>query len=197
MVRKSAFFNLQTFAYFIGVALAFLGSSQAFGAAFYTKIQTGGYVGLATFGLGIESFEIWRNEALYGYVPKSIGGHPIHTFAYKTDVSPWDWHFHPEMSWRPFSLGAGLIYTPNDKLFAMLPKKYPRKYYPSTAVFWQIHAGTEWVFGQTSWLHQSGRQSLFLELNAHEIGLLSTYDNLGYHGPSHLLTYTLGYKLAL
>jgi hypothetical protein len=178
----------------------------------YAKLQTGGYIGLATVGLGVELFDgVWRNEMLYGHVPASVAGSAQDSLAWKTDArAPVIEFVHggaPAARWIPAYGGGGLIYNLSRRVFARLPEEYPAKYYPSTALHWELHLGTEIQFGgrggdaggtQPEAGNQARRgghrHAAYLEANMHEIALLALYDNPRYFGASDLLTYTVGYK---
>lgn len=189
------------------VALGSMALAVPAQASPFAKVQTGGYAGLATVGLGYGAFEdLWRGEALYGYVPASVSGIAIHSVTFKTDVAAAGLAVGDGL-WIPAYVGGGLLWGLSRKVFARLPEEYPEKYYPSTALFWEGHLGTEWVFGGassfapasaggTGFAREMGaRHGVYAEANVHEMGLLASYDNPGYLGPRDLFTYTLGYKL--
>ena len=148
----------------------------------YAKAQTGGYAGLATVGVGLEAFERHaRAEVLYGFVPAAFAGMPQHIVGFKTDaaLSATTW------GWVPAYLGGGLLYNLSSRVFARLPEEYPEKYYPSTALHWEAHLGTEMRFG---------KHGAYIEANMHELAWLAMFDNPGYFGVQDVLTYTVGYK---
>lgn len=111
----------------------------------YAIVQFAGGIGFISVGAGYTI----RNEKLklalvYGYVPKSIGGLPIHAATARLKWSPL----------KPFrfknfeiqSLSAGLLvnYTFGKQYFAFLPKYYPFNYYNHpTALHAGILAGSE------------------------------------------------------
>lgn len=154
----------------------------------YAKVQTGGYAGFATLGLGVEGYNRHvRGELLYGYVPPAFAGSQQHILGFKTDVAFPPFTVANTGEWVVAYLGGGLLYNLSPKVFVKLPDNYPKKYYPSTALHWEAHLGTELRFGQ---------HGGYLEANMHELAWLAVYDNPRYFGIEDLMTYTVGYKYA-
>ena len=187
----------------IGMTVVPCSVAQASAVAPYVKTQTGGYAGFATLGLGAALFgEIWRAEALYGYVPAALAGSSQNILAFKTDVATPSfalpaWASDGTARWTLAFVGGGLIYNLSRRVFATLPEDYPEEYYASTALHWEAHLGTEVSFGQAQGSGGSPRHSVYAETNMHELSWLAAFDNPRYFSAANLLTYTLGYKLKL
>jgi hypothetical protein len=107
---------------------------RSFHAPDHLKLQTGGFLGLATVGLGLSAFEDHLNvTGYYGWVPQSVGGIEIHSFAMvlvgRAARSRFgDWR------WIPVYAGAGALYVRGEGFFVVLPDRYPDGYYLPTGI---------------------------------------------------------------
>lgn len=108
----------------------------------YAYAQNGAYAGYAVAGIGYSLGRYLAWDLNYGYTPKSIGGHDIHSFSGKifSYLAP----IGPRHQWeiKPY-LGLGFIYNPDSELFVRLPDQYPEWYYPPTAIRAGLHGGME------------------------------------------------------
>ena len=112
----------------------------------FAKLQTGGFVGFVTVGIGYAVFDDVINlGAHYGYTPAARTEQDVHTLHFTLDVRPFDLRFG-DIRWVPAYLGGGLLHVWGDQYFSDLPDRYARvdgTYYPPTALHWTAHLGTE------------------------------------------------------
>ena len=150
-------------------------ASSAFPVPDYLVFQSRAYVGWAALGVG---YSFWDKKLdvglMYGYVPKSLGGHKIHSLTLKNSISA------PTLSWRDLSLrtasfGISSIYSPDQALFFFSPSQYPiRNYYPPTAVRHAFWLGTD-----IRWRGNPKNPGigLFVEFAVLDADLISYFDN--------------------
>ena len=110
----------------------------------YAKIQSGGWIGLITAGLGYEFFDDRLDVgAYYGYLPESVGGTTVHTLAWHVGVRPLTL-LAPEARWEIAYFGVGAAHSFGRNFFVKVPDRYPDGwYYPPTGMRLLAFVGTE------------------------------------------------------
>lgn len=152
----------------------------------YMVLQTGGYLGFVTVGVGMD-FERHKVDMLIGYVPESIGGIEIMQLDFK-----YDWHPfkaiqletpYENISIDPYYLGFSIIYGHHDDLFVELPDQYPSGYYPPTALRYTLNAGTSLRHGRyTFFIEYSILDINFVTFIKHPKFFTENYDYFGLEG---------------
>ena len=161
----------------------------------YAKLQTGGYAGLLTAGLGYAAFDDVLNVTLlYGYVPEAIAGRTVHSLHLAFVVRPL------ELSIASFRLipayaGVGVLYTWGDGYFVALPERYPAGYYRSTALQLTAHLGAELDLAMEP-RSPFERHGLYLELCALEVFVGRYLRNPESIGVTEVVSLAVGYRVA-
>lgn len=160
----------------------------------YAKVQTGGWLGLATIGLGWEIFNDTVNAtAYYGYVPKSVGGTTIHSVTWNVSLRPMTVPLG-EVSWEPVYVGLGAVYAFGRDFFLDTPERYPEdEYYPATGRRMLLSVGTE--FRATTDTHFRSHGA-FLEVTAVDHYLKLRREDREHVRWSAALSLSAGYRLA-
>jgi hypothetical protein len=159
----------------------------------FVKLQTGGYLGLTTLGVGYSTTDdIVSFAAYYGWVPEALAGVDIHSLAYALTVRA---RLCPSDRWEWIAgyAGVGAVFTWGEGFF--LESDIPG-YYESTGRRRFLVIGTELLYEPTAkpaWLSAHGA---FAELVA-----LDKYLAVWWKNERIPLTQTLslaiGYKLRL
>lgn len=99
----------------------------------YAKLQFAGEIGFLSAGVGSEIFKNRKGEIdlMLGYLPKSIGGDNITTFAVKFAWIPWEKPvLNNKFKLQPLTLGAILFRALGEDLNKLRDRDiYPRGYY--------------------------------------------------------------------
>jgi len=163
----------------------------------FAKLQTGGFVGLLTVGVGYGIFDDVINLAAhYGYTPAARAGQDVHTLHLTLDIRPFDLRFG-DIRWIPMYLGGGLLHVWGDEYFSDVPDRYATidgAYYPPTALHWTAHLGTE-----LDWLPRVGffeRHGFYLELATIDTFLIGYFENRETVSLTEAFSSTVGYRAA-
>ena len=164
-------------------------SSLSYGFEFkapdYLSLQTGGYTGFATLGVGYKLNNIWDLETQMGYTPYSLGGIDITTFDLKVR-----W-YHSKLILDDNMLLLGyfsstFLYSNDKDMFVVLPAKYPRKYYDPSAIRWLF------TFGSMFQIHD--KYSFYIDYSYTDVELTKYYNNYEYLSLQNLGSIGLGIK---
>jgi hypothetical protein len=163
----------------------------------FAKLQTGGFVGFLTIGVGYGIFDDVVNIAgHYGYTPPAHAGHDVHTLHLTLDVRPFDLRFG-DVRWIPAYMGGGLLHVWGEQYFSDLPHRYAKvdgSYYPPTALHWTAHLGTE-----LDWLPRVGffeRHGFYFELATVDTFVFAYSENRETVSLTEVVSSTIGYRAA-
>ncbi len=93
-------------------------------------LQTGGYMGVAAFGVDCLSKKNKISTGVYyAYSPKFITNVNLHSFTWRTTYSPVRLLLGNKFFLFPLSIGASVINTFGPQLWTRLPDYYPNGYY--------------------------------------------------------------------
>jgi hypothetical protein len=160
----------------------------------FAKLQSGGFSGTFTLGLGYAPLRDLLNVALlYGYVPPAFGG-SLHSLHLTLDVRPLAFQAH-QVRWLPAFVGLGVLCTWGADYFLALPERYPRHYYPPNACHFTAHLGAElqWL-PQRGWVQAHG---IFAELTTVDTLFFDYFQNPKMTAPAEVFSSSIGYRLAL
>jgi hypothetical protein len=90
----------------------------------YAKLQTGGYLGAVTAGGGYSPWQLLDVGVFYGWVPPSLGGVSIHSFALRLGASVRGACIARDWNWVYFTGGVGVLVTPGDGFFLSVADRY-------------------------------------------------------------------------
>lgn len=107
------------------------------------KLQTGGYLGLITLGVGYSALQVLDADVYYGFVPAAVGGHDIHTLAGRISAHPPGLCIAPNLRWTIVSAGLGVLIGFGRGYFIDSPSPHRSDYYPETALRSFLSLGTE------------------------------------------------------
>lgn len=147
--------------------------------------QTAGYVGYVSLGAGYFLTKRWETDLLFGYVPEFIGGDDIYQISWKNSLHPFGLKRYGDFRYSPIYIGITTIYGLDDDLHVVLPKRYPRGYYPPTALHLAVNLGAEARY------HKHG---IFIEISALDTGIEAYANNPGFFSLSDITTLAFGYK---
>lgn len=164
----------------------------------YAKLQTGGYTGLFTAGLGYAAFSDVLNIGVdYGYVPAAHAGRNVHSVSAGVSVRPFDFRIG-DVRIVPAYVGADLLFTWGDDYFITVADyyyRYNRFYYYPTGAHWMIHLGLE-----LDWVPPNGnffeRHGLYWELRTLDTYFFSYLENPATLHFTDVLASALGYRAA-
>lgn len=171
----------------IVLILAFLLAAPAVAQTY--SVHSGSYLGFVS--LGLEK-EIWRGEsaafaldARGGYVPAAIGGRDLFSLSSRarftlSGLPPLAEHY----TLRPYA-SAGLIYAVDNATFVVLPKQYPRRYYPPTG----LYASPALGIGL-----KRGRHEIFFEVASLDKYIEYRSRNTRHLGYRDIVTWGFGYR---
>ena len=150
-------------------------------------MQTAGYLGALSVGAGYQVTSRYSLDIGFGYTPKSLGGKAIRSISVKNsfDLLPWVTQSAPEWS---FNLGLGALFGLDRDLFFILPKQYPRYYYPPTAL-------RGLLFGSFGYTFDSG-VLCYLEWSLHD-SEIAGYVRSPYANPDDIGSYGIGVRWPL
>lgn len=126
----------------------------------FVKLQSGGYLGFATVGVGYATTDDVFNAALYyGWVPKALAGLDIHSFAYVLSLRG-RWCIDRRWEWIVGYAGFGAVFTTGSGFFLESPNIYQDDdYYQPTGRRRFLLVGTELLFApnaKPAWLSAHG-----------------------------------------
>jgi hypothetical protein len=101
----------------------------------HLKLQSGGYLGLATVGVGLAAFQDHLNvTGYYGWVPEEVGGTSVHSLTLMITGRASRLRLDG-VRWVPVYAGAGALYVQgHGGFFLSVPDRYPAGYYPPTGI---------------------------------------------------------------
>lgn len=169
---------------------------RGFHAPDHVKLQTGGFLGMITVGAGLAALSDHLTATLYyGWVPASVGGDEIHTFALTTSGRAPRIRLG-ELDWIPGYLGVGAIYAPGDGFFTLVPDRYTSGYYMPTAIRAIVLAGSELELRKPLESGFAGH-ALFVETVALDVYVDHWLGNRDRISPLEMLSTAVGYKARL
>lgn len=151
----------------------------------HMELQTAGYMGEMGFGIGYEPTSWYDVGLVYGYSRKSTSGREVISWTWKNTFLPYTFPIGNGLELKP-TAGVGLIYGQSPDLFAVLPQRYPRKYYAPTAIRYYISAGAKVVYEE--------KHALFMSLNYLDTELTIYYFNRDWIDFETLGSLALGYQ---
>jgi hypothetical protein len=111
----------------------------------FYPVHTGSYQGFLATGVGYKFGGI-EAQGLLGYVPAAIGGRDLLQATAKSLI---DILTVERNQWQSrLVVGLGLLYGQSDKLFVLLPDKYPAGYYPPSAIRFLLLTGVKQRFSK-------------------------------------------------
>lgn len=161
----------------------------------FAKIQTGGYSGLFTVGLGYAVFSDVLNLGLdYGYVPESHAGRTVHSLTASLGIRPFDVRLG-RFRLLPAYLWAGVLHTWGDGYFFTPGERYPPGYYRPTAVhvLYGIGAELDWMPPASSWFERHG---VYWEVRAFGPYFVTYLENRDELGLDDVVVSAVGYRAA-
>lgn len=161
----------------------------------FIKLQSGGYLGFTTVGVGYATTDDLFNAAVYyGWVPKALGGVNIHSFAYMLTLRG-RWCIQKRWEWIVGYAGFGAVFTTGEGFFLKSPDIYPDDdYYQPTGRRGFLLFGSEFLFvanARLAWLSAHGA---FAEVVALDKYLAAWWknDRISF---TDTLSLALGYKV--
>jgi hypothetical protein len=126
----------------------------------FVKLQSGGYLGFTTVGVGYATTNDLFNAAVYyGWVPKALAGVEIHSLAYVLSFRG-RWCLDERWEWIVGYAGFGAVFTTGDGFFLESPEIYrDDDYYQPTGRRRFLLFGTELLFApnaKPAWLSAHG-----------------------------------------
>lgn len=160
----------------------------------FAKLQSGGFSGTVTLGIGYAPLHDLLNAALlYGYVPPAFGG-SVQSLHFALQVRPLRFDSH-DIRWLPAYAGLGALCTWGADYFLVLPQRYPSGYYRANACHATAHVGAE-----MQWLPRRGlvrAHGIYVELTTVDTLIFDYFQNPRMTGPADVLSSSIGYRLAL
>jgi hypothetical protein len=143
--------------------------------------QTGSFMGLLSTGAGIEHGAMQYSLSA-GYTPEALAGETLLGITPRTDIGT-------ELTAEDFKarlfVGTGILFSLDKSTFVVLPKKYPRGYYPSTGMLFGPYWGMEIKKKQHGFFIEGTTTDFYIELYLHNRSMLSITD---------VCTWGVGYK---
>lgn len=157
----------------------------------FIEAQSGGYVGYVSAGFGYQLSRRWDTGLLFGYVPECAGGEDLYQISWKNGLHPFKYDFRNDRKKTVGELSISyiavtLIYGFDDDLFLDLPDRYPRGYYPPTALHLALGLGAGIRYRS---------HGLFFEASALDSGIRAFFYNLGFYSLGDIATFAVGYRL--
>ena len=158
----------------------------------YIKMQYAGNMGLVSVGAGKTVFNKRTTVDLnYGYLPESINGVEVHTFALRPAV-----HFKGFTATNVntgYYLGAALTYSRTNNTYLQYPSYYPRDYYMPNAVHINPMLG---ILMKKSLSHDIPQKQLafFAEIGTVDVKLI---DALANRAINAAMVWSLSFGMAL
>jgi hypothetical protein len=159
----------------------------------HARLQTGGYLGAATVGVGYSALQVLDVDAYYGWVPANLGGKDIHTLALRMSGHFPGWCITDHLRWTWLYLGFGGLHTFGRGFFVNSPDPFPPRYYPvtSTRPFLSLGSDFAWVTHSRSAIVAHG---LYGEITAQDQYAMEWLDNMNAIEPWEVWSLALGYK---
>lgn len=167
------------------ILISLLIASKAYADDNYIISQAGGYVGLLSAGVGT-TLNCYDTSVVVGHVPPFIGGEELWQLTWKNSLK-----YSIELNgirYTPIYGGANLLLSFDKDTFWLLPKHYPKGYYPPTGIHLAPSIGTE---------IKSNKHSLFIELTTLDFYAEAYVRNPTYLSLQDIITYGIGYKYIL
>jgi hypothetical protein len=143
----------------------------------FVKLQTGGYLGFSTIGVGYATRDDVINAAVhYGWVPEELAGVEIHSFAYVLSVRA-RLCVDERWEWIAAYAGVGAVFTDGEGFFLQSPDVYGPGYYQATGRRRLLLIGSEVLYvprAKPAWLSAHGA---FAELVALDKYLAAWWKN--------------------
>jgi hypothetical protein len=161
----------------------------------HAKLQTGGYLGLITLGVGYSAWQMLDVDVYYGWVPEGVGGTDIHALAARISMHPPGLCIARDLRWTMISAGLGGLMTFGRGFFLLSPDPHPANYYPMTGLRVLFSLATELHFVppcEPSSVFSS--HGLVVELTALDQYLFTWLGNSSVIDPWDVWSMTLGYK---
>lgn len=164
----------------------------------FAKLQTGGYSGLVTVGVGYSAFnDRWNFTLDYGFAPATVAGRNVHSVSTTWSYRPFDFRVG-SVRFVPIYGGANLLFTAGNGYFLTVPERYrqyDKRYYPPTGVHWMAHLGTEIDFlpPENSFIERHG---FYAELRTLDTYFVSYIENPKTVSFREVLASALGYRAA-
>lgn len=155
------------------------------------SLQTAGYQGMQTVGVGYEWLTYFETDVYFGYTPEEEGGQDIKSMSIKTYLISKDIHLYRDFAIN-FHTSLGILYGFGNDLFVDLPDRYPDHYYAPSAIRYLVSFGGQLKVDQSTYLYfdmnyldselapylQAGDRSIpFEELGSLALGISFTLDN--------------------
>ena len=169
---------------------------QAFAKGWHAKAQFAGSIGFLSLGAGRSGKKL-EADLWYGYVPKSLGGVPIHAVTAKATWLPVKPVYWKGVVLRPLSLGGFVSYTPGSQYFLFNPEQYPFDYYSyPTAGHIGLFAGGQMAI-QPQKMPRLGQWAVYYELGTTDVRVASYFTNTSSLTLPDLFTLGFGIKRKL
>lgn len=151
--------------------LLFLAANAFADVKYYTGVHTGGYAGMFAPKIGLH-YEDIDSEVLFGYTPKFYAEEDLYSITsrniYNTEY---------------IYIGLGTMFSLLDEdTYYMLPDKYPKDYYPMTAIRNSLFVGYQ-------------REGWYTDISALDLYLETWYRSYGRLDPLEFLTVSFGYEV--
>ncbi|WP_218110134.1 hypothetical protein [Oligoflexus tunisiensis] len=104
--------------------------------------QHAAYAGYLAAGFGYEWRDTWALDLLYGYTPPELAGEAVHSWTLKSLAYMGAIGSRDTVRLRPY-MGLSVNYSPDSELFLQVPDRYPRGYYPASALRPALVGGVE------------------------------------------------------
>lgn len=161
----------------------------------FIKLQSGGYLGFSTIGVGYATTDdVFNGAVYYGWVPKALAGVNIHSFAYVLSFRG-RWCIDERWEWIVGYAGFGAVFTTGEGFFLEPPSIYQDEdYYQATGRRRFLLLGTELLFApnaKPAWVSAHGA---FAEVVALDKYLAAWWknDRISF---TDTLSLALGYKV--
>lgn len=158
----------------------------------YIKAQYAGNMGLVSIGAGKTVFNNRTTADInYGYLPRSINGVEVHTFALRPAV-----HFNAFNAGSVktgYYLGAALAYSRTKNTYLQYPSYYPRDYYMPNAVHINPMMG---ILAKKALSHRNPQQqfAFFAEIGTVDVKLIDALVNRALNAA---MVWSLSFGIAL
>jgi hypothetical protein len=164
----------------------------------YARLQTGGYTGLMTVGLGYGVLnDVINIGADYGFTPAAHAGRNVHSVSANLSIRPLDFRVG-DVRFVPLYFGGGGLFTWGDGYFLNEPSRYDqyaKNYYWPTAAHWTAHVGVE-----VDWLPPANsvfeRHGFFWEVRTIDTYFFSAIRDPGTVRATEAVSSALGYRVA-
>lgn len=108
------------------------------------SLLSGSYLGFVSLGQEKNFFKgellQYSQDLRLGYVPRSLGGRELLSVSTRARLVFDVFEPFQEYTIRPY-MGAGAIFALDEATFVILPKQYPRRYYPPTGLLFTPSLG--------------------------------------------------------